>query len=228
MPDTLQRALAAVGTILTLPLLALLAILIRLDSPGSPFHIAARVGEGGHSFGLVKLRTMRINAAAEGPGISLAKDVRVTRVGKLLRRTRLDELPQLWNVVLGDMRLVGPRPEDPRYVDSTDPLHCLVFNARPGITGLSQLLHTDEVTRLDASDPEGSYRSAILPEKLALDAAYLGRRSTGLDAWILVQTARALAGRPPSRSAVSARLGDDWHPPVPWPDRAEADADRKA
>lgn len=225
MPDRLQRVLAALGAVLTLPLLAGLALLIRLDSPGPPFYIAARVGEGGRSFRLVKLRTMRVNAAADGPGISLAEDVRVTRVGKLLRRTRLDELPQLWNVVCGEMRLVGPRPEDPRYVDQTDVLHRLVFTARPGITGLAQLLHTDEATRLDATDPEGSYRSAVLPAKMALDAAYLARRSAGLDAWILFQTALAVSGRPPSPGAVAARLGGAWHPPVVWPERGEGDAD---
>lgn len=207
MPDGLQRALAAIGALVTAPLVAVLALVIRLDSPGPLFHVATRLGEGGRPFRLWKLRTMRLGAAKSGPGISVAADPRVTRVGRLLRGTRLDELPQLWNVVRGDMRLVGPRPEDPRYLDLENPLHRAVVSARPGITGLAQLVHTDETTRLDPSDPEGSYRTAVQPAKLALDAAYLDRRSASLDVWILLQTARAVFGHPPSQTAIDARLG---------------------
>jgi lipopolysaccharide/colanic/teichoic acid biosynthesis glycosyltransferase len=207
VPDPLQRALAILGSIVTAPLVAILAALVVIDDPGSPFFLAERVGRGGRPFRLIKLRSMRAMDPDRSSPITAAGDARVTRMGALLRRTRLDELPQLWNVVLGDMRLVGPRPEDPRFVDRDDPLHRVVFGAVPGITGLTQLLFVDEAERLDPTDPEGSYRRSILPEKVGLDAAYLERRSTALDAWILVRTVLALAGRPTGRAEVIARIG---------------------
>jgi lipopolysaccharide/colanic/teichoic acid biosynthesis glycosyltransferase len=123
-------------------------------------------------------------------------------MGRLLRRSHLDELPQLWNVARGDMRFVGPRPEDPRFVDMAQPLHRLVFGARPGITGLSQLVNADEETRIASADPEQTYREEILPAKLPIDAVYLRRRSARLDLWILAQTPRAILGR-------TVRLPDD-------------------
>lgn len=141
-----------------------------------------------------------------GPAVSVAADPRVTQLGRILRRYRLDELPQLWNVVRGEMRLVGPRPEDPRFVDLSDPLHRLVFTSTPGITGLAQLVYMDEAQLLVASDPEQQYRDEILPRKLRLDAAYLRKRSLGLDLWILAQTVRAALGRPPSRRAIETWL----------------------
>jgi lipopolysaccharide/colanic/teichoic acid biosynthesis glycosyltransferase len=128
--------------------------------------------------------------------VTTGRDARVTRVGGLLRRFRLDELPQLWNVARGQMRLVGPRPEDPRYVDFDLPLHCEVFTEPPGIAGLTQLVYADEGRLLDdTADPDGYYRDQILPRKLAIDVAYLRNRSAKLDLWILAQTPRALLGR---------------------------------
>jgi lipopolysaccharide/colanic/teichoic acid biosynthesis glycosyltransferase len=207
VPDSVQRALAIVGSVVTAPIVAILAALVVIDDPGSPFFVAERVGFGGRPFGLIKLRSMRAADPDGSSRITSADDPRVTRVGALLRRTRLDELPQLWNVVRGDMRLVGPRPEDPRFVDRDDPVHRLVFGAMPGITGLTQLLFVDEAEQLDPADPEGSYRQSILPEKVSLDAAYLERRSSALDAWILARTVLALAGRPTRRAEVVARIG---------------------
>lgn len=207
MPDLVQRAFAAVLTVATLPLIAGLAILIRLDSPGGSFHRATRVGAGGRAFQLIKLRTMRRDAAATGPGVSVRDDARVTRVGRLLRSRRLDELPQIWNVLRGEMLLVGPRPEDPRYVDLSDPLHHRVFTAKPGITGPTQIAFSSEAELIDPDTPEASYRERILPAKLALDARYLERRSFALDLWILVQTARTALGRPPSVARIEDRLG---------------------
>lgn len=206
MPDWLQRAVALVFAVLSAPLLGALALIVRIDSPGGSFYVARRVGEGGHVFGLVKLRTMR-QGADRGPRISPADDPRVTRVGRVLREARLDELPQLWNVVRCDMRLVGPRPEDPRFVDVTDPLHNIVFRSRPGISGATQLLHLDEAASLGGDDPDTFYRTQILPTKVAIDAAYLDRRSIALDCWILGQTVLALLGRPPSVEEVEARFG---------------------
>lgn len=207
VPDGLQRAAALCLAIATSPLQVLLAILIRLDSPGSPLYFAERVGSHGHRFRLLKLRTMRADAAARGPGVSMAADPRVTRVGRALRHWRLDELPQLWNVARGEMRLIGPRPEDARFVDLSDPLHRLVFTSRPGITGPSQLVHLDEALSLDPARPEESYRHDILPAKLQLDAAYLRHRSTALDLWLLMKTVAALFGRRPDSADLARRLG---------------------
>jgi len=194
MPDALQRTLALLGSALTLPLLAALALAVRIESRGGPIYSARRVGEGGKLFTCFKLRSMVVD---QKPGrlLTTAGDPRVTRIGRLLRKTHLDELPQLWNIARGEMRFVGPRPEDPHYVDFALPLHELVFTARPGITGLSQLLNADEETRLVDADPDRAYREEILPRKLELDAAYLRHRSTRLDLWILAQTPRAVLGR---------------------------------
>ena len=194
VPDTIQRLTGLVGAIVTLPLLAVLALAVRLESPGPALYPASRVGEGGRPFRCRKLRTMRWAGAEAGSGITVSADERLTRLGRLLRRYRLDELPQLWNVVRGEMRLVGPRPESPRFVDLADPLHREVFMARPGITGLTQLLYADESSMLDGADPERQYRESILPAKLRIDAAYLRHRSTRLDLWILAQTPRAVLG----------------------------------
>lgn len=194
MPDLLQRALGLLGAVLALPMIGVLAVAVKLDSPGPAVYTAARVGDKGLLFTCFKLRTMSTRPS-HGSAITSAADPRITRMGRLLRRTHLDELPQLWNVARGDMRFVGPRPEDPRFVDMAQPLHRLVFTARPGITGLSQLVNADEEAHIAPGDPELTYREEILPAKLLIDAAYLRRRSTGLDLWILAQTPRAILGR---------------------------------
>ena len=113
-------------------------------------------------------------------------------VGRILRRYRIDELPQLFNVLRGEMSLVGPRPEDPRFVDWTDPVHRRVFTAKPGITGLAQLDFHDEAQRLFGLDVEERYRREILPAKLRLDLEYLDHRSTLLDLRILARTVRTI------------------------------------
>jgi lipopolysaccharide/colanic/teichoic acid biosynthesis glycosyltransferase len=197
MPDPLQRVLGFAAAVLTLPLLAVLAVAIRIDTRGPALYASRRLGEGARPFTCFKLRTMTWRPDDPGLGLTGAADPRVTRVGRILRGTRLDELPQLWHVAAGRMRLVGPRPEDPAYVDLSDPLQREVFTAKPGITGLAQLLHVDESNRLDATDPETHYRREIQPAKLRLDAAYLRHRSTSLDLWILRRTPLAILGRRP-------------------------------
>jgi lipopolysaccharide/colanic/teichoic acid biosynthesis glycosyltransferase len=194
MPDLLQRVLGLLGSALTAPLVAALALAVRLDTAGPVIYSARRIGQGGDEFTCYKLRTMRPDSDAAG-AITGAADGRITRIGRLLRRFHLDELPQLWNVARGEMRFVGPRPEDPRFVDMAQPLHRLVFTAKPGITGLAQLLHADEAERIAGGDPEQIYREQILPGKLEIDAAYLRHRSTSLDLWIMAQTPRAVMGR---------------------------------
>jgi len=203
MPQPLQRAAAFVLLIVLAPLLAALALTIRLTSPGPVVHRAVRVGSG-RTFQLVKLRSMRVGS--EGPAVTASGDPRVTAVGRLLRRTKLDELPQLWNVVRGDMLLVGPRPEDPRYVDWEDPLHRLVFSAQPGVTGPAALAFRDEEAllarealsvarqegrdRVEQADVDRAYRERVLPRKLELDAEYLRTRSARGDLVILARTIR--------------------------------------
>lgn len=204
MPPVVQRSLGFVGSLVTLPLIAVLAIGVRLDSPGPAIYKALRVGSGGRRYTCFKLRSMTVGADV-GAAITASRDRRVTRVGAILRRYRLDELPQLWNVARGEMLLVGPRPEDPRFVDLTDPLHRLVFTAMPGITGLTQLAFADEADMLDVTDPERQYREVILPRKLAMDADYLRRRSTRLDLWILGQTLLTAVGRRTPAAAIEAR-----------------------
>ncbi len=210
MPVLIQRALAFVGLVILSPLILALAVAVRLSSRGPAFHRATRVRPGG-TFTLFKLRTMRVNDAGGGSGITAAGDPRVTRLGRALRRTKLDELPQLWNVVRGDMALVGPRPEDPRYVDLTDPLHATVFGARPGITGPTALAYRDEEAILAAAalemarshgrdvatpdDLDRAYREVVLPAKLALDSGYLATRSMVGDIRILGRTFGQVLGR---------------------------------
>jgi lipopolysaccharide/colanic/teichoic acid biosynthesis glycosyltransferase len=196
MPDPLQRVAGLILAVMTGPLLIALGLAVRLETRGPVIFRASRMGRGGRPFDCLKLRTMRANRSEAGPGVTTGRDARVTRVGGLLRRFRLDELPQIWNVARGQMRFVGPRPEDPRYVDFDLPLHCEVFTAPPGIAGLTQLVYADEGRLLDdTADPDGYYRDQILPRKLAIDAAYLRNRSVKLDLWILAQTPRALLGR---------------------------------
>ena len=201
MPDPLQRLLGLAGAVLTLPLLLVLSVAIRLDSPGPAFYASQRLGERARPFRCFKLRTMTWRPDDPGAGLTRPADPRITRVGRFLRQTRLDELPQLWHVAAGRMRLVGPRPEDPAWVNLADPLHREVFTAKPGITGLAQLLYVDEAAQLDVADPDAHYRSDILPAKLRLDAAYLRHRSTRLDLWILGRTPLALIGRRPEPPA---------------------------
>jgi lipopolysaccharide/colanic/teichoic acid biosynthesis glycosyltransferase len=176
-----------------IPILIGVALAMRLSGDRGPFlYRAPRVGEGARIFTVLKIRTMFVGAG--GSGVTVASDPRVTRLGRPLRRYRIDELPQLINVVRGEMSLVGPRPEDPLYVDWSDALHRRVFSARPGITGLAQLTFHNEAEHLVGSDAERRYREEILPAKLRLDAAYLDRRTTLLDVQILLRTVRTVLG----------------------------------
>jgi lipopolysaccharide/colanic/teichoic acid biosynthesis glycosyltransferase len=205
-PRAASRALDLIVGLLALivasPILAVAVLAERLTGDRGPvLYRASRVGEGGRPIEVLKLRTMRAwSAAPESarPGITRSGDPRITRVGRYLRRFKIDELPQLVNVLRGEMSLVGPRPEDPRYVDWTDPLHRFVFTARPGITGPSQIAFRHEERLLEVPDPDGHYRSEVLPAKLALDAAYLARRTVISDLRMLGATARAIFGRGPA------------------------------
>ncbi len=175
------------GLAIATPILAGIALAMRLTGDRGAFlYRAPRVGEGGVVFTILKVRTMA--EGSTGAGITSARDPRITPLGRILRRFRLDELPQLCNVVRGEMSMVGPRPEDPRYVDWSDPIHRRVFMARPGITGLAQLAFHDEADRLAGPNVEERYRDEVLPAKLRLDLDYLDRQSTLLDLRILART----------------------------------------
>jgi len=191
----------SLALILSLPVIAAAVVTAHLSGDRGPaFHRARRVGPGGRPITVLKLRTMRVDAK-QGPGITRDGDPRVTPIGRVLRRYKLDELPQLWNVVRGEMSLVGPRPEDPRYVDWANPLHRKVFTAVPGITGPAQLAYRWEEQLLVGDDPERLYRERVLPAKLELDSRYLDEQSLLLDVRILARTALApLAARPPARA----------------------------
>jgi lipopolysaccharide/colanic/teichoic acid biosynthesis glycosyltransferase len=169
------------------PLLAVLGAIVRATSPGPALHRARRVGRGGGEFTMYKLRTMRSDASS-GPTITAPSDPRITSFGRALRRTRLDELPQLWNVVRGDMSLVGPRPEDPRFVARYSPEQRAVLDVRPGITGPAQLAFRDEQRLLTVEGAEETYARDVLPAKLAIDLAYVRQPSLRRDLALLART----------------------------------------
>jgi lipopolysaccharide/colanic/teichoic acid biosynthesis glycosyltransferase len=193
----LDLFVAAAALMLSAPLLALVALCIRLDSPGPVLFRQERVGLGGQVFRIRKFRTMVIDAPARGPGITVGADPRVTRVGRVLRRSKLDELPQLLDVLAGHMSLVGPRPELPGYVALYPPeLRALVLGVRPGITDPASLKYADEATLLAAAaDPEREYREVLLPAKLRESADYIRGATLASDLWVLARTAALLLGR---------------------------------
>lgn len=177
------------------PLLLLAALAVRLDSPGPVFFRQERVGRGGVPFRIHKFRTMR--AGAPGLQITVGEDPRITRVGRWLRRTRVDELPQFIDVLQGTMSLVGPRPEVPRYVAFYPPgLRERVLSVRPGITDPVSLAYADESELLArAADPEREYVEVLLPRKLQAAAAYAERATLWTDLGVLLRSVGVLLGR---------------------------------
>ncbi len=188
--------LASLGIVLLSPLLLLIALAIKLDSHGAVFYRQQRVGLHGAPFHIHKFRTMTNDPHAGGLQITVGADARITRVGAVLRRHKLDELPQLLDVLAGTMSLVGPRPEVPRYVALYPPeLRAKVLSVRPGITDAASLAFRDESTLLArAADPEREYVQVVMPQKLALAASYADSASLGLDLKILWRTLRVLLG----------------------------------
>jgi lipopolysaccharide/colanic/teichoic acid biosynthesis glycosyltransferase len=176
--------------ILLLPLAMLLALAIKLESAGPVLYRSRRVGVGGREFAMLKFRKMHRDAT--GPALTSRNDGRLTRLGKLLARTKLDELPQLWNVICGDMSLVGPRPEDPTFVALYPEEFRVILSIRPGITGLSQLAFANEARILERPELAGRYADRLLPLKMTIDQLYIARRSMILDAKILVWTMAAV------------------------------------
>lgn len=183
---------AAIGLVLLAPLLGVLAVVVKLDSVGPVFFRQQRVGLNGKLFAIHKLRTMVDGAA--GPPITVGDDVRVTRSGRWLRRMRLDELPQLIDVLAGDMSLVGPRPEVPRYVALYPPgLRERALSIRPGLTDPASLAFINESDILArAQDPEQAYVELVLPLKLKAAVEYAETATLWSDVLVLVRTVRTL------------------------------------
>lgn len=173
------------------PVLAGIAAAVKLDSPGPILYRATRAGRYGRNFTMYKFRTMQTQQAVGATRITTHGDRRITRVGRLLRSARLDELPQLWNVLKGDMSLVGPRPEDPEYAALYSPADRHVLSVRPGVTSLAALLYRDEERLLVGDGWERVYVDEVMPAKLAIDLAYVERQSIWLDLRILLATALA-------------------------------------
>lgn len=187
---------ALVFLVLLSPLLLLFALAVALTSPGGAFFRQVRVGRHGHEFRLLKFRTMRPGSEAKGQLTIGGRDPRITGVGYLLRKTKLDELPQLWNVLVGDMSVVGPRPEVPKYVALYNEEQRAVLSVRPGITGMASIDYIDENELLaKATDPERAYIEEVMPAKLALDLRYVREQSFALDLRIILATVgRVFAG----------------------------------
>src|SRR4026209_595388 len=180
---------STLGLLITWPLLVVISTLIKLDSRGPVIFSQLRVGKEFYPFRIYKFRTMVEGAPGQGLPVTVGQDVRVTRVGRILRKFKLDELPQLVNVLIGDMSLVGPRPEVPRYVEPLRAQFSEVLVVRPGLTDLASVKYINESAVLSCfSNPEEAYQTKILPEKLRLANLYVRNMSFRLDCAILVQT----------------------------------------
>lgn len=207
----LDLALVLVLAVPGLALMLACALAIRLIDGGPVFYGAARIGQGGRPFTLWKLRTMTPGSDADGGVSGGAKAARITPLGRHLRRWRLDELPQLWNILAGQMSFVGPRPPLPRYVERFPALYAEVLRARPGITGLATCRYhrREEVLLARCASPEETdavYARVCVPAKARLDRLYLRRASPALDLWLIWQTAAILlAGRGGVRERVGRR-----------------------
>lgn len=190
-----DRLAALVLVIVLIPLWIVLPLAIVIDSAGSPFFVQTRVGLHGRSFGLLKFRTMRKHAEHLGKLTVGARDPRITRLGYVLRRYKIDELPQLFNVLIGHMSFVGPRPEVPEYVALYDARQRRVLEVRPGLTDYASLRYFDENELLaGAEDPQHTYVHTVMPDKLDINLEYVDRRSFRGDMRILWLTLRRVLG----------------------------------
>jgi len=193
-------SVAAIGLVLLAPMLVLIALTVKLCSPGPALYRGIRVGLCGKLFSMLKFRTMVVNAESLGGSATAADDQRITSIGKFLRRYKLDELPQLLNVLAGDMSLVGPRPEVQKYVNLYSPEEQAILKVRPGVTDWASIWNSNEAAVLEGSrDPEKSYEELIRPTKLALQLLYVRNHSLLIDLKILLHTGLKL-------------INEDWIP----------------
>ncbi len=198
---------AATGLICCVPLMLLIAVLVRVGSRGPVFFRQERVGAGFRPFFILKFRSMVPDAPQRGGPITFGRDPRITRVGHFLRQTKLDELPQLINVLRGEMSLVGPRPEVPRYVEMFRQDYEEILRVRPGITDLASIQFRDEAAILGrAEDPEQEYIQHVLPEKIRLAKQYVRQSSFLFDLVLVFKTFFKLAAdRVCTRTLVAAQ-----------------------
>jgi lipopolysaccharide/colanic/teichoic acid biosynthesis glycosyltransferase len=200
---------ALCALLISAPVLVAAAVWIKLDSRGPILFRQGRVGLRGRTFAIYKFRTMRVGAAEDGPQITVESDLRITRAGVFLRKYKLDELPQFVNVLVGDMSVVGPRPEVSRYIalyprEARD----LILSVRPGITDLASIAYRDEgVVLAAAEDPEELYVREILPAKLEHCCQYIREQSFWLDLVIIWHTARVVLSRTAPGEVPAPRKG---------------------
>jgi lipopolysaccharide/colanic/teichoic acid biosynthesis glycosyltransferase len=187
-PRILDILASAAGLVILSPLFAVIAIAVRVSSPGPVLYRATRMGRNGIMFRIYKFRSMRRDAAATGSGITSAGDARITPVGRLLRAAKLDELPQLFNVLAGDMCLVGPRPEDPRFVPHYPIELRGVLGLKPGITSAASVYFRDESSLLTGDDHERDYIEHILPAKLKMDLEFFREASVWDNLLLIART----------------------------------------
>jgi lipopolysaccharide/colanic/teichoic acid biosynthesis glycosyltransferase len=174
------------------PLLLVAAASTKLYDGGPVLYRARRIGKDGKPFDLLKFRSMVVNADKIGAPLTSKNDSRVTPIGRILRKTKIDELPQLWNVIRGEMNLVGARPEDPRYVALYTPDQSRILAFRPGITSPASVLYRNEEKLINSEDSYTWYISELLPRKLAVDLEYLERQSFLGDLGVIAATMKAL------------------------------------
>lgn len=194
---TVDVIVAAAGLVLLSPVIVVLSVLVRCTSPGPVLHRARRSGRGGELFTLYKFRSMRTGAATAGPGVTAHGDPRITKIGALLRATKLDELPQLWNVLRGTMSLVGPRPEDPRYVERYTDEQRRILAWRPGITSPASVTYRDEEAILARADDLDAAYATVMDDKIRIDLEYFEQASLLGDLRWMVRTIAAVV-RPPA------------------------------
>ncbi len=191
LPRSVEVVLAIFGLTLTSPLLILAAILIKLDSPGPILFRQARMGRNGKTFTLLKFRSMYVSD--HGALVTAAGDNRISKVGKLIRRTKIDELPELWNIVRGDMSIVGPRPEVPELVDLNNPLWKEILEANPGLTDPVTLqLRNEEELLAQANDRDDFYKNILQPYKLRGYVHFVRNRTWKKDLNIILRTMKAI------------------------------------
>ena len=203
-----DRVIAAAALVVVSPLIAVLGWLVHRHDGGPALIAVERVGRGGATFGMWKLRSMRAESAdgrAAGVSLTSAADDRITPIGHRMRAAHLDELPQLFNVMKGEMGLLGPRPEAPEFVDADDPDWRAVLEAPPGIAGPTQLAVGDWERDVITAAPDGSaYETDVVPVKVAIDRWYVEEASPRIDAMVLLSLAGHVLGRP--SSALIARV----------------------
>ena len=189
-----------IGLLLFAPFFLVIAFLIKKDSPGPVFFRQVRVGLNGKTFLIHKFRTMESGADRKGIALTVGNDVRITRVGRWLRKYKIDELPQLIDVLLGKMSFVGPRPEVPHYVEKYPPdMRDCVLSVRPGITDPASMAFREESLILgDAADPERIYLEKILPKKLKYSCQYIRNRSLITDIRVILQTLLSVFRKSPA------------------------------